>query len=284
MSGTRYKLLAVDLDGTLLDSQGRLSAANRAALHRAHEAGLRVCLCTGRCLTETRPVIEQIGLDLDHAVVVCGAIVSDARTGATLHCDALDEAAADEICRFFLDRGYSVAVLHDAWSTGFDYSLVRGQTYHEGFGRWFSVMPCTVRPHATGQPWPAPPVRATVIESAGKLEALSPQVRAAFPADRTRFNFIHVPVYDVYVLEFFAPLVNKWYGVRKLCRRFGIAAAEVAAIGDAINDLELVAEAGLGLAVANACPPVLAAADVVTASNDEDGVTEAVERILAGAC
>ena len=72
--GLPYKLLAVDLDGTLLDSKNRLPEENRSALHRAHEAGLIVCLTTGRCYSETRAVLESLGLG---EVVAIGDATND---------------------------------------------------------------------------------------------------------------------------------------------------------------------------------------------------------------
>lgn len=278
----RYKLLALDLDGTLLDSQNRVSAANRDALHRAQLDGLRLCVCTGRCYTETRSIIEQIGLHLDHLVLACGAIVAEARSGRTLYCQPLIDRMATDICRFFLDREQSSCVLHDRFSAGFDYSLVRGRQYHPGFDRWFASVPVEVREAASPDTWPAPPVRVTIIDSVETLAALSVESGERFGPAVAKMNALHLPVYDLFVLEFFAPAVDKWQGVRRLCQHYGIVASEVAAIGDAVNDVELIAGAGLGVAVANACPQVLAVAGVVVGSNDADGVAEAVAAILNG--
>ena len=79
-----FKLLAVDLDGTLLDSAHRVPARNRAALHRAHQAEIKIVLCTGRSFTETRPILDEIGLDLDASVTAGGAILTDVATSKTI--------------------------------------------------------------------------------------------------------------------------------------------------------------------------------------------------------
>ena len=95
------ELLAIDLDGTLLDSSHRVPPENRAALHAAHAAGIRIVLCTGRSFPETRPVLDEIGLDLDATVTVFGAVLTDVRTGRTL-----------ERLPFTLDLAYRLGDVH----------------------------------------------------------------------------------------------------------------------------------------------------------------------------
>jgi HAD superfamily hydrolase (TIGR01484 family) len=267
------KLLAIDLDGTLLNSRNEISPANRAALHRAHDAGVRVCVCTGRCLTESRPALDAIGLDLDDVVCACGALVCRARTGETVSCATMEEGVARDATRFFLGRDISVAILHDVWSAGIDYTFVRSRSVHPGYARWFKA--------AHDEPWAAPPVRVTVIESADRLPAIERDVVQRFGADRAHYNAIHLPAYDLAVFELFAPGINKRVGVSRLCETYGIDMASVAAIGDGVNDVELLAGVGVGVVVANACDAAKAVADVTVPSNDDDGVAAAVELLLA---
>lgn len=280
MLDSPIKLLAIDLDGTLLNSRNEVSAANRAALHRAHDAGVRVCVCTGRCLTESRPALDAIGLDLDDVVCACGALVCRARTGETVHCATMEDDVAREATQFFVDRNISVAVLHDIWSAGVDYSFVRAASVHPGYARWFGSLPCKVADATLNRPWLAPPVRVTVIESADGLPEIEREVVRRFGAERAHYNAIHLPSYDLAVFELFAPGINKLVGVRRLCETYGIDVESVAAIGDGVNDVELLAGAGVGFVVENACDAAKAVADVHLPSNDADGVAAAVERLL----
>jgi Cof subfamily protein (haloacid dehalogenase superfamily) len=275
------RLFAIDLDGTLLNSRNEISAVNRAALHRAHDAGVRVCVCTGRCLTESRPALDAIGLDLDDVVCACGALVCRARTGETVSCALMEEGVARDATRFFLERGISVAILHDVWSAGIDYTFVRSDVVHPGYARWFKALPCRVSEAAIDEPWTAPPVRVTVIESADRLPQIEREVVQRFGADRAHYNAIHLPAYDLAVFELFAPGINKRVGVSRLCETYGIEMSSVAAIGDGVNDVEMLAGAGVGVVVENACDAAKAVANMTVPSNDDDGVAVAVEMLLA---
>ena len=165
VSATGYRLLAVDLDGTLLDSQSRVPPENRAALHRAHEAGMLVCLTTGRCYKEMRRIIDDIGLDLDVAVTVFGAIVSEARTGRTLHAQLIPPAALDRCCRFLEERGFSFVLLHDGSAGGVDYSVIRRGRWSPGYDRWMEMVPCRFREVGHWSDIAEPTYRVTFIET-----------------------------------------------------------------------------------------------------------------------
>ena len=86
-----------------------------------------------------------------------------------------------------------------------------------------------------------------------------------------------------HLLEVFAPEVNKWTMVRRYCDDRGVDQGRVAAIGDGLNDVALVENAALGVAMKNAFPEVIEVADRVTLDHDEDGVARAVDRIVTGA-
>lgn len=279
-----YRLLAVDVDGTLLDSGNRLPDANRLALYRAHEAGMIVCLCTGRSYTEARPVLDAIGLDLDVAICVFGSIVSDARTGATLHRMPIDRPTATRLLDFFAARGHPVLVLHDAAEAGTDYYLVAraGQRNLDAYDRWLRLAPTrTIRADA----WPADarePVRIGIIDDPEHVAATQRDLAAAFGPDEVKANSIYAPNYGLYVLECFAPKVSKWRGIECVAADRGIDPRRVVAIGDDVNDVEMIRHAGLGIAMGNAIAAVREAARMSTTTNNEAGVARAIERVLAG--
>ncbi len=277
-----YRLLAVDVDGTLLNSANSLPPANREALHRAHEAGLTVCLCTGRCYTETRPVIEAIGLDLDAAVCVFGALLCDAQSGRTIHRWPIPRHTARRLLEFFAAQDEPALVLHDRTETGVDYYLVRGRRHAQEYERWLDLAPTKV---TRVDRWPddAPePLRIGVIVDPADAAVARERLTAAFPPTELKCNAIFAPNYRLHVLECFAPQVNKWFALRQLAHDRGIRPSEVVAIGDDVNDVEMIRSAGLGVAMGNAIPAVKSAAKCYTGTNDEAGVAAFIDRMLAG--
>lgn len=276
-----YDLLAIDLDGTLLDSQHALPPRNRAALHQAHDAGLRIVLCTGRSFTETRPILAQIGLNLDAAVSVFGALVSDVATGRTLERSAMPPDVAYAVTEWFQRQGFPVLWLTDPEEAGTDGFVVAGPRRHPAVDAWIERSPCVVA-EVSRLPSGCPaPVRISIIEESAVLEEVSARLSAEFDG-RLTHNVLHAPPYRLSLIEAFAPQVNKWYGVEKLCRRWEIRPERTVAIGDDVNDLDMIRRAGLGVAVANARPAVQGVARRLVASNDACGVAELIEALLSG--
>lgn len=274
-----YDLLAIDLDGTLLDSQHALPPRNRAALHRAHDAGLRIVLCTGRSFTETRAVLGQIGLDLDATVTVFGALVTDAATGQTLDRTPIPLPAAFAATEWFGQQGFPVLWLTDPNEAGTDGYVLAGPRRHPAVDVWIERSACVVENVDRLPTGCAAPLRISIIEENDVLEAVSARLRTAFDG-RLTHNVLHAPPYRLSLIEAFAPIVNKWYGIAKLCRRWAVDPRRTVAIGDDVNDVDMIREAGLGVAVANACPPVRQVADRLTDSNDACGVAKVIEELL----
>ncbi len=274
-------LLAIDLDGTLLDVQGELTERNRAALHTAHERGIRLVLCTGRSYTETRPILDAIGLDLDAAVTVNGSLLTDVRSGATLESYPMGFDLAEECIDFFQQRDYTVLWLHDARVHGFDGYVLSGPRRHDAIERWMQKTPCVmyeVRELPAERP---PALRLTIVDDSERLERVSADFGRVFHGRMTH-NLIEVPLYAFTIIETFVSPIDKWFGIRRLCERFGVDPRRTAAIGDDVNDLAMIRAAGLGVAIGNARAEVLAAAQVRVASNSDSGVAELIDRILDG--
>ena len=279
-SARKYDLLAIDLDGTLLDSAHALPSVNRAALHRAHDAGMRIVLCTGRAFTETRPVLDQIGLDLDAAVTVFGALVTEVESGRTLYRTALPLDMARAVTDWFQRDGYTVLWLTDTDEVGFDGYVLAGPNRHAAVDTWLSLSPCEVREVPRIPADAAAPVRLSIIDEAGALEAVSRRLRADFDG-RLTHNVLHAPPYRLSLIEAFAPQVSKWYGIEKLCRRWDIDPRRTVAVGDDVNDVQMLEHAGLGVAMGNAGRAVQAVAARVIGTNDACGVAELIGELLA---
>jgi hypothetical protein len=275
------KVLAIDVDGTLVNSRNELPEENLRALHRAHEAGLKICICTGRSLVETQSVIERIGLDLDYGVFVFGSIVSRLPEGTTLVRTLMDPALADRLVAFFREMGYPVLLLYDPTQARIDYRYVAGQRHREWYDRWLALAPPTLERLDAWAPLAASPVRIGVITSPDEIEDVLRRLRDTVEPELLNYNAIHAPNYGVHVVECFAPKVNKWYGLMQLAERFGVTGEQIAAIGDDVNDLAMIRNAGLGIAMGNAVESIKNLADWQVATQDEAGVAEAIDRILA---
>ncbi len=275
------KLLAVDLDGTLLNRVHEVSPPDRAALHRAHEAGLKVVLCTGRALAETRPVLDRLGLDLDAVVTVGGAVVTDLATGRTLARREMPPELARDVARWFQSRGYALLWLTDADAVGHDGFVLDGPRRHAQLDRWLSMTPCRVRA-VPRLPADVPgAVRLTVVDEPEVLAELTRRLEDDF-AGKVAHNILTAPVYRLSLIEMFVAGVSKWAAIQLLCERWGIDPGATAAVGDDVNDIDMIRNAGLGVAMENALPAVRAVARRTTRSHNEAGVAEVVGWLLDG--
>ena len=106
------------------------------------------------------------------------------------------------------------------------------------------------------------------------------EVRAEFPPQAAKINAIYAPNYGFHVVECFAPQVNKWHGISTLCDRLGIPGAQVVAVGDDVNDVEMIAQAGLGVAMGNAVEAVRAVASRQVPDNNDCGLAVLLEDLL----
>ncbi|MBN2447098.1 MAG: HAD family hydrolase [Phycisphaerae bacterium] len=278
-NGRAYDLIAIDLDGTLLGRDHKVPAANRAALHRAHEAGMHIVLCTGRAYPETTPTIADIGLDLDAAVTVFGAVVTDIPTNRTIEYTPFDLDTARALTAWLQERRYAVLWLFDPDEHGVEGFAIDGPHRHPAVDGYLTQSPCVLRAVDTLPATAPPPVRISIVDEPGTLEPISAELTASFDG-RVKHNVLRAPAWDFTVIEAFAPQVNKWFGIEKLCRRWNIDPARTVAVGDDVNDVDMLRQAGLGVAMGNARAEVKATADRVTLPYDECGVAALIDEIL----
>ena len=291
----RYDLLAVDLDGTLLDSRGNVSAENAAAIARARGAGLAVAVCTGRSLVECRHVLEEIR-QLDPVVVAGGSIIACPRTSRTLHRFGVDRELVAGLTRSLLAHRHPVRILKDPLEAGFDYLVVVGEerlSLDPVTRWWFEKLRVRVRiiERLSDDPHPKHTVRVGACGAATAMARIKGEVLADL-GDRVlmhHFPAVVAPQHvrtdgeSLHVLEIFSREATKWTAVRVLAERIGVAPERIAAIGDEINDVPMIRGAGLGIAMGNAIRDVHDAAGRRTLHHDEHGVAHAIDNILSGA-
>jgi Cof subfamily protein (haloacid dehalogenase superfamily) len=280
-SGLQYRLLAADVDGTLLRSDGTLSPAVADAVKAAAKGGLEVVLCSGRRFRKILPIVGA--LELRSPVVVnSGTLVKDPTTGENLLAEYLDQDLAERIVADLCLRKVAVTVHVDSPLDDIDFLVPCTQNAPDFFARYLDLNQEVWQPGLpTGHRLRD---RITVVCAAGDPEELKRLGGELAHRYDGAFNW-HVVGNVRYVgdfLEIYSPEASKWKAAERIARKRGIGPGEIAAVGDDENDLEMIREAGLGAAVANAAQCVRAAASMVIPSNDDDGIVRLIEEIVPG--
>ncbi|WP_235738557.1 HAD family hydrolase [Nocardioides alcanivorans] len=268
-----FKLVATDLDGTFLRDDLSVSPRTRAAVDAVRALGIPVVPVTARQPVGLRDLAEEAGFR-SWAVCSNGGLVIDLATGTRLHEAEVSVAAQTAL----------VEALAEALP-GSLYVSVRdgGEVFVpvHGYGDIADLRDHKRAPETMG----GHPIATVLAEPSLKFIVRHPQVSVPEVLDVVRglgltgFGVTHSGAPFVEVMP---EGVSKATGLERLCAELGIGRDEVLAFGDAPNDVEMVAWAGHGVAVANAAPEVRAVAAEVTASNAEDGVALVLEKLVAG--
>ncbi|HMN96652.1 MAG TPA: HAD hydrolase family protein [Phycisphaerales bacterium] len=281
-------LIALDLDGTLLDSRGRISQGNVAAIASAEAAGIRVVVATGRSWIESRHALTA--LDYDRPLIASGgSVLSEARTGTTLLRHAMAESLVMEVVASLRRHDHPALLLKDTPHDADDYVVVGDAPLDPASAWWFETFAIRHRRVARieDDPHPGDTVRVGVVATGSELRGAVAELRADL-GDRVFLQHWSAVTADeptgsgTHLLEIFNPRVNKWTMVEELCRREGIDPRRTVAIGDGLNDVEMLTHAGLGVAMGNAGAEASAAAGARTGHHDADGVAQAIAELLAG--
>lgn len=267
MNVPAIKLVAIDLDGTLLDSDESISERNRRAVASVRAGGAEVVLVTARGFHRARPFAQELGLSLP--VLCCGgALVADSATGNILVHRPLPPEHALPILHFALDHSLLILVHHDGHYLAHPATIAA-----------YPEVAALVLP-----PWSAcADLDALVCQGSTFLRALGDrsvaELRATFEEPYAgQLRFVQLAWRGLPDLGIYDACVSKGNTLRAFCQERGIRRQEVMAIGDHISDASMFEAAGLRVAMANADPELKAVADHVTLSNADDGVAVALER------
>lgn len=275
----QFRMIAIDLDGTLLSPQGTLTPRTRAAIHAALDAGFAVCFATGRNYAESRDVLEAVG-HRDHAVFVGGAVVIDTREGTTLHQQKMEPALAREISGVLEGLGHAVLALQDEASAGTHYYVTDGIVLDDATQRWMKAFNISLTPlPSLAKHDHAHTIRLGIVGTTGQTAAAREAIQQRF-RERVLVHSLKV-LGDVEVLECFDPAVNKWEGIKQVAAHHGIDLGAIIAIGDDWNDLAMIRSAGLGVAMGNAREEIKAVAKRVIGANADDGLAVFLEELAA---
>jgi Cof subfamily protein (haloacid dehalogenase superfamily) len=261
------RLAAIDLDGTLLRSDRTVSERSRAAIAAARAAGIEVVVATARSPRGAGPLAREAGIE-GLAICANGATIYDLDAGRIVAHTPLAVATAHELVRGLRERFPDIVF-------GWEHELRFGsepayETLREP--QWWP------RPDDAFEPcdpleWTLPMTKLLARLPQADLEHLL-SVAAELAGEDASTTLAG----DAFI-EMAAPGVGKEAALAQLAAERGLAREEVVAFGDHLTDRGMVAWAGHGVAVANAHPSVIAVADEVCASNDEDGVAAVLERL-----
>ena len=267
-----YKLLVIDIDGTLIGKDGNILPEDREALARACDLGVKLSLSTGRAAQACSHIISELALDGYH-IFFDGALVSHHTRNEEIFIQPITKAVVKQVIEFTRVNEISI----DLYSTTHYY--VERETWSANVHRkFFRIQPILVD---FANLWE----RETIIK--GGLAATSPQEAAKARDFHLEFNsslhfsWVKTPSYPgVEFINVVAPGVSKGKALKALASHLGIPLTEVIAIGDGINDISLLSSAGLGIAMGNAPDEVKAVADYVTLDVEQGGLAAAINKFL----
>ncbi|GEK91208.1 Cof-type HAD-IIB family hydrolase [Alkalibacterium kapii] len=265
------KLVAIDLDGTLLNSNHEVSFENKEAIRKAKEQGVKVVLVTGRPLKAMLHILEACNLTDagDIALTYNGGLVQWTQSGETLNQIVFQKDESIDIYKLSQDLGLPCNFI--------DLNTVYEPPYPKGKpSRYPEVM------HAL----PFEPIDMTDLPEEFPInkivycwdqEELDEKIKEIPNIYRERYNLIKS---RPNLLEFMPKSIDKGKGLELLSEILDISVDDMMAIGDQENDLAMVQRAGTGVAMENAVPIVKDAAQIITKTNDAHGVAYAIEKYV----
>lgn len=260
------RLLGIDLDGTLLDENKHISAANKQAIKDAKEKGVTVVITTGRPYgPAVKEFINEIGCisEDDYLITFNGALIYNVGTNQILSRTVLNGNDLTTLDNYALEHGFKSHYFTD------DTLFIRDANQYSEYVQ------------DTNQ-------AKAVYGAYAKLGSKDEIVKYSFVGDskdiKTLRKNLPAEIYDNYsvfesypfILEIVNKKVNKWNALKFIGKKLGYDPSEIMTIGDAMNDYEMIDKAEIGVAMANAMDPVLKMAKHITASNNHSGVARAI--------
>jgi Cof subfamily protein (haloacid dehalogenase superfamily) len=262
------KLVAIDLDDTLLDNSLRISPRAREAIRMAMERGVTVTVATGRMFRSALPYAQQLNLDVP-IITYNGALIKTSLTQETLLHQPIDKVTADALLKLFKQNGWYIqAYVNDNLYVKEEDENTR---YYESIAG-VKAVPIGDKIYSL----PEVPTKLLAIAQPDKLREIHDIIKELF--GEKVYAALSKPTY----LEILNPQVNKGIALAFLAQRLGISREEIMAVGDSANDLDMIEYAGWGVAMGNAINKVRKTAQTVTGANDADGVAEAIEKYVLG--
>jgi Cof subfamily protein (haloacid dehalogenase superfamily) len=263
-----YKIIAIDIDDTLLNDEHEVSPGTRAAIAEAAAQGTLVTLATGRMYASARKLAKQIELNVP-LITYQGALVKNLMDDKVWYERFVPQGAALLIDEYARANGLHLQLYWD------DRLFAREINDKVNSYSKLSKIPYEVEPDFAkllNQPLP----KMLLIDEPAKLDEIAPELREMVGAD------VHMTKSKPNFLEFMHAQGTKGCALQHLAAALDCDMAEVIAIGDSWNDREMLEVAGLGVAMGNSVPQLKEIADYVTLSNNEDGIKHVIDKFVFG--
>lgn len=270
----QYQLIAVDMDGTLLNSEKKITPGVAEAIRRAAGHGKTVVISTGRCIAEMREYMEILS-EVQYMICVSGALIYDCRDKKVLYSNKIERDIVSELLETVRGRDIMIHLLGQESIVERD-KIQHMDRYHMGI----------YRPLYERVTTPAENIYDYFYKEQRSFEKVNFYHTSTREREITRAAISHLPVElknsEETSLECSVRGVNKGTGLRILCRHLGIDPAAAIAVGDADNDIDILSAAGLSLAMGNANEQIKNMCDAILPDNDHDGCAAAIETYLLG--
>lgn len=269
----RYKLLITDVDGTLMSGVAEIPRENITAIAEARHAGIYVSLSTGRSIASCRKIIKQLGLQDNYHMFYDGAVITRVYDDQPIHGSCFDTSVVQEMVAFADERGIDLELAtvkalymeRETWITKIKGEFFSNETIIGSLeGLWERdgiIRACLCTRDGDDE-----------TQVASFVERFGPRVQY------TEAHSLQFP--EVKFINMVAPGQSKGTAMNALISHLGYTADEVMAVGDWLNDVAMIKNAGLGVAMGNAHEDVKKAADHITLHVDEHGLAEAVRKFL----
>ncbi|MGJ7093555.1 Cof-type HAD-IIB family hydrolase [Vibrio hannami] len=265
-----YKLVALDMDGTLLNSDKVVTERNKKAIMNAKDAGVKVLLASGRPLEGMTRYLEELGLTSDNDYVICynGSLVKRVSDGKTVRTQILSGKDAKKLALIAIEMGSHIHAFSP--ERGLITPKNNPYTEHEAIINGLDIVEFDFADLSDDEQI----IKAMIVDDGDALtEAISKLPSELYD------EYTIVRSADIF-LEFLNKDSNKGVGVASVAQLLNINPEEVICMGDAENDHHMINYAGLGVAMGNATEDTKSIADHITLSNDESGVAAVLEQYV----
>lgn len=261
-----YKMVAIDLDGTLLTDDLKISRDTVTAIQKAVEAGVVVTIATGRMFSSAKLIALQMNLNVP-LITYQGALIKDVNEKEVWYERTVPPAIAQKLIEISREKKLHLQIYQD----DILYSAVENDklvAYAEAVKVPYRIEPDLIKLAQKGV------TKLLFIEEPHVLDHLQNELQTLFGASA------HIAKSKKHYLEITHPEANKGSALLYLANKLGIERTEIIGIGDNYNDIELIAAAGLGVAMGNAVKEVKDMADYTTLTNNEEGVLHVIEKFI----
>lgn len=283
-----YRMVAIDIDGTLLNSNHELTEKTIEVLREATKRGIFIVLTSGRMTKNVKSFCEKIGAD-KYLIAENGASIIDLQTGKTVYSKYLSKETVNkvlDVCEensiyYMVYTQNELIVKNIKYMSLFFYKqnfnpnarikqVVAGRDYINNVeGNFTKLMICDEDRS----------IYRSILKELKKIEEID-----ITPVPHTSVKKLNIDGKEKVIKYSYADIsakgANKWTAIEYLAKQLGIHKSEIIAIGDNINDMHMIFNAGLGVAMDNGSPYAKKVANVVAPSNDKDGVAQIIEKYI----